>query len=144
MVITCPDIASLIPECGGGFADVYRCEYGGRPVAAKVIRVYLDRDPDRVQSVGISFRALHKPTTTTGADRRSQEFCREAVTWRHLRHPNVIPLLGAALDTQMPRFALVSEWMDNGNINNFLKNHGDVNRVQLVSYHVCVCDGWYN
>jgi len=64
------------------------------------------------------------------------------VTWRHLRHPNVIPLLGAELDMQTPRFRLVSEWMDNGNINEFIKNHGQVNRVQLVSYHVCVCGDW--
>lgn len=57
MVIThFPDL-SEIPQCGGGSADVYRCEYAGRHVAVKVIRVYLSRDRDREQSVGTAFRA---------------------------------------------------------------------------------------
>ena len=49
-----------------------------------------------------------------------------------------MPLLGATLDIQAPRFTLVSEWMDNGNINNYVENHGEVNRVQLVSNHACL------
>ena len=28
---------------------------------------------------------------------------------------------------------MVSEWMDNGNINEFLKNNADADRVELVS-----------
>ena len=31
------------------------------------------------------------------------------------------------------RFAMVSEWMTNGDINQFVKAHGDVNRLELVS-----------
>ena len=60
--------------------------------------------------------------------------------WRHLRHPNILPLLGATLETTnyKLRYALVSEWMDNGYITSFVMRHGDVNRVQLVSYHICV------
>ena len=76
--------------------------------------------------------------------RHSQKFCREAVTWRHLRHANILPLLGATLDTRTPRFTLVSEWMDNGNINDFVKNHKEVNRIQLVSSHVCVYKDRYD
>ena len=55
-----------------------------------------------------------------------------------------MPLLGATLDMQTPRFELVSEWMDNGNINDFVGNHGEVNRVQLVSYHICVWGDWHD
>jgi hypothetical protein len=29
-------------------------------------------------------------------------------------------------------FAMASEWMENGNINEFVKTHRDVNRVELV------------
>lgn len=31
---------------------------------------------------------------------------------------------------------MVSEWMDNGNINEFTQKHVELNRVQLVSYRV--------
>jgi len=33
------------------------------------------------------------------------------------------------------KFAMVSEWMDHGNINEFIRGHEKVNRVQLVSRH---------
>ena len=31
------------------------------------------------------------------------------------------------------KFAMVSEWMSNGNINEFVATHPDVNRFELVS-----------
>jgi len=31
-------------------------------------------------------------------------------------------------------FAMVSDWMANGNIMEFLEAHGDVNRFELVSF----------
>jgi len=35
-------------------------------------------------------------------------------------------------------FAMASEWMDNGNINEFIKVHQDANRFELVwSYSRC-------
>ena len=59
-----------------------------------------------------------------------QKFCREVVTWKTLRHPNVLPLIGVTMtETQ---FAMVSEWMANGNMNNFVKAHPDVVRFGLV------------
>jgi serine/threonine protein kinase len=60
----------------------------------------------------------------------SQRFCREAVAWRHLRHPNVLPLLGVTVSER--RFAMVSEWMEYGNINEFIKEDRHVNRAELV------------
>lgn len=32
------------------------------------------------------------------------------------------------------QFALVSEWMDNGNVNEFVKTHRGVNRLGLVGF----------
>jgi Protein tyrosine and serine/threonine kinase len=52
------------------------------------------------------------------------------VTWNALRHPNVLPLMGITMDNS--QFATVSEWMANGNINEFLKSHEDANRFELV------------
>ena len=35
----------------GGFADIYRAEHGGRPVAVKCIRTYAAYDLERVAGV---------------------------------------------------------------------------------------------
>ena len=59
-----------------------------------------------------------------------QRFCGEAVAWKHLRHPNVLPLLGVTVSER--RFAMVSEWMEYGNINEFIEKDKRVNRAELV------------
>ena len=60
-----------------------------------------------------------------------QRFCREVITWKSLRHQNVLPLVGVIMTGD--RFAMVSEWMANGNINEFVEVHQNVNRFELVS-----------
>ena len=60
----------------------------------------------------------------------SQQFFREAVAWKHLRHPNILPLLGVSLNEY--RFALVSEWMEYGKINEFVEGDWHINRSELV------------
>ena len=60
-----------------------------------------------------------------------QKFCREAVVWRYLQHANILPLLGVTLAEG--RLAMVSEWMDNGNINDFIQKNPKANRPKLVS-----------
>ena len=59
-----------------------------------------------------------------------QGFCKEVVAWSVLRHPNVLPLLGATMSNT--RFEMVSEWMANGNINEFVEAHPDADRSGLV------------
>jgi len=50
--------------------------------------------------------------------------------WRTFQHPNVLPLIGVMMtETQ---FAMVSDWMENGNINDFVKANPSVNRLELV------------
>ena len=52
--------------------------------------------------------------------------------WKALDHPNVLPLLGVMMsETQ---FTMVSRWMPNGNINEFVKKYPDANRFELVSF----------
>ena len=57
------------------------------------------------------------------------------MTWNALHHPNVLPLLGVTMGNS--EFAMVLEWMENGNINEFAKAHRDVNRFELV--RSCTC-----
>ena len=52
------------------------------------------------------------------------------MTWKTLRHPNVLPLVGVTMSEE--QFAMVSDWMANGNINDFVKAHPDANRLELV------------
>jgi len=54
------------------------------------------------------------------------------VVWKGLHHPNVLPLLGVTMTTN--RFAIVSEWMRNGDINEFVKKHANANRLELVYF----------
>lgn len=52
--------------------------------------------------------------------------------WKTLRHPNVLSLIGVTMtETQ---FAMVSEWMVNGNISNFVRTHPGEDRFGLVSF----------
>lgn len=50
--------------------------------------------------------------------------------WKFLRHQNVLPLIGVMMSEN--RFAMVSEWMINGNINEYVKAHPDADRFGLV------------
>ena len=52
------------------------------------------------------------------------------MTWKALHHPNVLPLLGVIMTET--EFSMVSEWMSNGNINQFVAAHPDAKRFELV------------
>jgi serine/threonine protein kinase len=65
-----------------------------------------------------------------------QRFFQEFVSWKALQHLNVLPLVGVVVTDN--EFALVSEWMSNGNINQFVREHRDANRFGLVSFTGCL------
>ena len=52
--------------------------------------------------------------------------------WSTLRHPNVLSLLGVMMTDAS--FAMVSEWMANGNINEFVRAHPSADRLELVGF----------
>ncbi|KAJ6589216.1 kinase-like domain-containing protein, partial [Mycena capillaripes] len=60
-----------------------------------------------------------------------QEFGREAVIWRQLSHPNVLPFFGIYyLDM---RICLVSPWMEHGHLLEFLRNAPpSLDRISLI------------
>jgi len=55
------------------------------------------------------------------------------MAWKTLEHQNVLPLLGVSM--QDLQFSMASEWMDNGNINEFTRANRDVNRFKLVGFY---------
>lgn len=61
-----------------------------------------------------------------------QAFRQEALLWRQLDHPRILPLLG--IDTGMsPHFCMVSPWMEHNNVNRFLESNPKHNRLKMVS-----------
>ncbi|KAJ7636516.1 hypothetical protein FB45DRAFT_906753 [Roridomyces roridus] len=96
----------------GSFGDVYKGSVHGETVSVKVMRVFLQADVE----------ALLK------------EFYHEALIWRQLSHPNLLPFFGIYyLEDTKNRLCLVSPWMENGNIVRYLKDYaGDINRLNLV------------
>jgi len=63
-----------------------------------------------------------------------QAFCQEAVIWKRLSHPNIVPLLGITLAPPQ----LVSEWIPGGDLLHYIKAHPDVDRLELVGAHPIV------
>ena len=54
------------------------------------------------------------------------------MTWKTLQHPNVLPLIGVTMSETC--FAMISDWMLNGNINSFVKAHPHTDRLELVGF----------
>ena len=49
--------------------------------------------------------------------------------WKHLSHPNIVPLLGI---TPTP-LQLISEWIPGGDLTEYVRKHPTADRVRLVS-----------
>jgi len=48
--------------------------------------------------------------------------------WKHLTHPNIVPLLGVTLTP----LQLISAWMSGGELKEYVINHPDADRLGLV------------
>jgi hypothetical protein len=68
------------------------------------------------------------------------------VTWKSLHHPNVLQLIGVTMTGG--KFVMVSKWMGNGNIVEFVGRYPDVNRLDLVCspfvFPICGTDEVYD
>ncbi|KAJ7572124.1 kinase-like domain-containing protein [Mycena floridula] len=100
------------PLFGGGFADVYKGSRKGQHVCLKVLRLF-------TQTIEMRQKLL-------------KDFCREALLWRQLDHPNVLPLLGVTIELFAPSFCLVSPWMSNGNVMQYLERNPELSRINAV------------
>ncbi|KAF8186919.1 kinase-like domain-containing protein [Mycena galopus ATCC 62051] len=82
----------------------------------------------RGQTVCVKIMRFFEPTQVKAA---AQEFGREALIWRQLSHPNLLPFFG--LHYWGSRLCLVSPWMPNGHILQFLETAPpDTDRVCLI------------
>ncbi|KAI9573298.1 kinase-like domain-containing protein [Boletus coccyginus] len=105
---------------GGHFGDVYRCwhhfDSGKQEVAVKAFRFEL---------------------TTTEGDKPAKMVRRELGIWRRLQHKNIVPFLGIAYGFgKCGTMSLVSLWMPNGTLQEFLAIHDSTldvaHRLQLL------------
>jgi len=62
-----------------------------------------------------------------------QEFCEEALVWKQLDHPNLLPFIGVNRTIFCPSYCFVSPWMRNGNIMAYLKEHPEQDRLPWIS-----------
>jgi len=56
--------------------------------------------------------------------------------WKQLKHKNIVPLLGATSDP----LRLVSKWMPNGPLPDYLVRYPDADRLSLVCIPAVVFD----
>ncbi|KAF7326404.1 Kinase-like protein [Mycena venus] len=100
------------PTFAGGFADIFRAFYDGKPVALKRMRYFLASGPDMCR--------IHS------------KFRREAFVWRDLYHPHILPFIGIDQDSFPPSLCMVSPWMEHGTVLNYLNVHGPVDIDKLL------------
>ncbi|KAJ8082917.1 hypothetical protein PM082_008774 [Marasmius tenuissimus] len=102
------------PIAAGGFGDVWKGTIGDSSelVCLKVVKVYLKSDLVKLTS----------------------EYLREAIVWRQLKHPNVLPFFGIYRLEHTQQLCLISPWMEKGNLVEFLKatKREDVDHYTLV------------
>ncbi|KAF9777373.1 kinase-like domain-containing protein [Thelephora terrestris] len=90
---------------GGGFSDVWKGIHNGSKVCIKVPRVNVQNR-----------EAVEKT------------FIKEAITWKRLEHPNVVAFIGV---TRNP-FQIVSDWMPNGTLGEYVNENPGADRVGLL------------
>ena len=115
------------PVASGGFGDVWEGRYNDKWVAIKALRVYKEEDVQKVKKV--THPAFPIPLTLV-ANHRNQVFCKEVLMWRRISHPNIVPFLGVS-EAPAP-LSMVSEWMPNGNVRDYVGKNPETSRLQLV------------
>ncbi|KAF9651621.1 kinase-like protein, partial [Thelephora ganbajun] len=98
-----------VPFASGGYSDVWRALYKEENVSIKAFRVY----------------------TTDNIKYLNKAWCKEIVVCQNLSHPNILPFLGV-ISTDSHPLSIVSKWMSNGNISEFLKHDVQFNRRPLL------------
>jgi len=117
-------IASVDPSTTyhkhGGFGDVRRAFlFDGTPVAIKTL--LYRKDPRHYNQAVWAEKELPK------------RFLNEVSVWYDLRHKNILRFLGVAesLEHKLP-LSMVSPWMINGNITEYLKLYPTIKRLRLL------------
>ncbi|KAG8794232.1 hypothetical protein FRC12_000084 [Ceratobasidium sp. 428] len=102
--------SSFIPISRGGYGEVYSGTlWDGTPVAVKIMFSH-----DQYEE-----------------SKHLKHTAREVHTWSKCDHPNVARLMGLA--DFRGQLAMVSRWMANGNLRNYVNKYPHVNRLELCT-----------
>ncbi|KAF9779311.1 CNH domain-containing protein [Thelephora terrestris] len=93
------------PVASGGFSDVWEGTYDGKKVCIKRLRI-----------------------TQQTRQVIEKAFCKEAVMWKRLKHPNIVGFIGVMRNP----LRLVSEWMPKGTLTEYLSENPGANRIGLL------------
>ena len=142
--------SGLYPECivlkdivreddcavaSGHFGEIWKGKFRDHQVCLKVVKIYKQSRVDRLLKVCSS----HFSCNNNDFDFiYFQVFAKEAILWSRLSHPNLLPFYGIYyLEDNHGRVCLVSPWMNNGNIKDYLPENPRVDRILLVRFR---CD----
>ena len=64
-----------------------------------------------------------------GRSQIRRTFHQMTVVWKHMKHPNIVPLLGVIFDP----LQLISDRMPGGDLTEYIASHPDADRISLVS-----------
>ncbi|KAF5340586.1 hypothetical protein D9611_007325 [Ephemerocybe angulata] len=99
----------------GNYGEIWKGRFRGHSVCMKMIKIYQRSDTKRLLRV----------------------FAREAIVWSLLEHENLLPFYGIYnLNDASKRICLISPWMENGCIGDYLRRHPGANR-HATAIHVC-------
>lgn len=115
----------LSPIAEGGFADVHKGNYRGQAVCLKIVRQFTARAL-RV-SVAVATGWIIYLLYYT-----EQMYIKELALWSHLSHSNILPFYGVYSIDDSQKICLVSPWMENGNLHDYL-NRTQQSPLPLVS-----------
>jgi hypothetical protein len=120
---------------GGTSAELWRGSYEGRVVVVKCLEFLGDaRNCLIYHRVGHMLESLyvHSSVSPIGC----QKLNREAITWQQLKHEHVLEFMGTDGDSTSRNPCLVSLWMKNGNVLEYMKKKKglNINVNRLVSF----------
>ncbi|KAK0447363.1 kinase-like domain-containing protein [Desarmillaria tabescens] len=99
------------PFARGHFGDLWRGEVEGTEVAVKQARIF---------------------TSDNNIEKVMRKIRREAIIWGQCDHPNVLPFYGIYRDSATSPYCLVSPFMVNGPLHQYLSNNDNPNRQGLA------------
>lgn len=122
----------IIQKAHGGYGDVYVVHVWIRrkkiKCALKRLRFYIYKDKDFAKVRCLACSILRQ---CSEKERYRQLIAKEIRVWASLSHPNVLKLLGYILEENgFP--SLISEWIGEGTVLEFVRNRPETNIVPLV------------
>ncbi|TDL23379.1 kinase-like protein [Rickenella mellea] len=110
---------SIRPVAEGGMGNVYHGTWRDRTKTPSVLALKF-------------FRGAHLPKKRQTVERR---LAREAGVWASLRHSNILSFYGTitGIEPYPEARAMISPWLSNGHIMDYITQHPGVNRAMLVA-----------